>query len=135
MPAILKPTNMPKIISVQLDDKKIEVRKLPILRYAEMLKAVKELPKHLSGMDMQNTGVDKIFEQLPYLIAVALPDIINIISIATDLEKDEIEQLGLDEVTSLAVAIAEVNNYQGVFDKVKKALAHPSLKTLPKKTS
>lgn len=118
---------MKKSIIVKLEEKELEVKKLPIIRYAEMLKAIKELPQHLGKLDLQKLDVEELIKQLPYLVGVALPDVIGILTIATDLEKEEVEQLGLDEITDVVVAVAEVNNYRNVFDKVKKALAQPEL--------
>lgn len=118
---------MKKTIIVKLENKELEVKKLPIIRYAEMLKAIKELPQHLGKLDLQKLDVEELIKQLPYLVGVALPDVIGILTIATDLEKEEVEQLGLDEITDVVVAVAEVNNYRNVFDKVKKALAQPEL--------
>lgn len=111
---------------VKLDERTVTVKKLPLGRYAELLKAVKELPKHIQGLDsLDNT---QIMAKLPELIAGAFPDFIKIITIATDLEEKEVEQLGLDEATRLVLAISEVNNYQEVYKNIKKALARPESK-------
>ena len=111
---------MKKII-VKLENKTIEVSKLPLGKYAELLDALEELPKSVSGLD--NLTNEAIFAQLPKLIAKSLPDFINIIHIATDMEKEEVEQLGLDEVIDIIMALVEVNNYGKIFETVKKALS------------
>lgn len=107
-----------KSIKVKLENKTIEVKKLPIGKYIELLKQVEELPKHLS--ELENLSNDVILQKLPFLFSVALPDIIRILSVATDLPKEEIEEAGFDEVADLILAVIEVNNYQGVFEKIKK---------------
>lgn len=112
-----------KTQTVKLDNQTIEVAKLPIGKYAELLKAIKELPKHVKGLE--NKPNDEIFAMLPNIIGEALPDFIEILTIATSLKKDEIEQMGLDEVTRVTLAIIEVNNYREVFDNIKKATARP----------
>lgn len=119
---------MKKTKTIQLESKTIEISKLPIIKYAELLKLVKELPKYLKDMD-QKSGAD-IIEQIPLLIGVALPDVINIIVCACDdqVTREEVEQMGLDEVTDIAVAIVEVNNYAKVFDRIKKAMAQQTPK-------
>lgn len=112
-----------KSIIVKIDTGEIEVAKLPIGKYAELLKAVKELPKHVKGLDKKTN--DEVFAQLPTLIGEALPDFIDILTIATPLKKEQIEAMGLDEVTRVVVAIVEVNNFREVYDNIKKAMARP----------
>jgi hypothetical protein len=109
--------------TVKLDNQTIEVAKLPIGKYAELLKALKELPKHVKGLE--NKPNDEIFAMLPNLIGEALPDFIEILTIATPLKKEEVEEMGLDEVTRVVVAIVEVNNFKEVFDNIKKVTARP----------
>lgn len=108
---------------VTLDIGTVEVAKLPIGKYAELLKAIKELTKHIKGLE--NKTNDEIFAQLPALISEALPDFIAILTIATPLKAEQIEAMGLDEVTRVVLAIVEVNNYREVFDNIKKATARP----------
>lgn len=112
-----------KTQTVQLDNKSIAVAKLPIGKYAELLKSLKELPKHVKGL--QGKPNDEILEMLPNLIGEALPDFIEILTIATPLKKEEVEQMGLDEVTRVILAVIEVNNFKEVFDNIKKATARP----------
>lgn len=112
-----------KTQTVKLDNKTIEIAKLPLGKYAELLKAIKELPKHVKGLE--NKPNDEIFALLPNLIGEALPDVIEILTIATPLKKDEVEQMGLDEVTRVVIAIVEVNNFKEVFENIKKVTARP----------
>lgn len=114
-----------KTQTVKLDNKSIEVAKLPIGKYAELLKALKELPKHVKGLE--NKQNDEIFALLPNIIGEALPDVIEILTIATPLKKEEVEQMGLDEVTRVIIAIVEVNNFREVFENIKKATARPQV--------
>ena len=97
---------------------------MPLGKYADLLKALKELPKHLQ--EFQGIDKDKMIEVLPQLIGTSLPDVINILTIATPLSKDEAENLGIDELTDIVLAIIEVNNYQDVYQKIKKAMARPT---------
>lgn len=110
-----------KTQTVKLDNGAIEVAKLPIGKYAELLKAIKELPKHVKGFE--NKPNDEIFAMLPNVIGEALPDFIEILTIATPLKKEDVEQMGLDEVTRVVVAIVEVNNFREVYDNIKKVTA------------
>ena len=113
-----------KEIEVKLDDRTVVVKKLPLGRYAELLKALKKLPENLGGLDKMKE--DEIFRKLPTLIAGALPDCIDMLAIATPLTVDELNTLGLDEAVELFLAVIKVNNYQDIYGKVKKALAQPA---------
>ncbi len=115
---------MRKTIEVQLEKKVLKVSTLPIGKYALLLKQIKELPKHLSDIDTVN--MDQLIQKIPFLIATALPDVIGIVVVATDLEQKEAENCSLEEITDIVIAIVDVNNFIGIFEKAKKALALPS---------
>ena len=115
-----------KTITIKLDDQEVEVKKLPIGEYAEIFKAVKQLPKHFRTLE--NLTNDKIIEILPEIIGDCLPDVIGILSEATKMPGEEIEKLGLDEITKLVVGIFEVNNYSEIYKLLKKVTAHPAVK-------
>lgn len=122
---------MKKIITVQLDEQTIEVKKLPIGEYADLLRSIKKLPAHFK--DVTNLEVSTIIEKLPEIAGNSLPDLLGIISVATKMTVEEIEPLGLDEIAKLIMAIYEVNNYAEVYKLIKKGLAHPALKEITNK--
>lgn len=124
------PISYMKTIKIKLDDRTIEISKLPLGRYAELLKSIREIPNHVSGLS--GLGNDEIFKRLPLIISECLPDVINIITIATNLKAEEIEAMGLDEVTRVIMGIIEVNNYKEVADLIKKALARPEIQQAAK---
>jgi hypothetical protein len=119
---------MKKSQKVILDNRTVEVSKLPLGKYAELLKALKELPKKVPELSKMPTN--EIIAKLPALIGDCLPDIINILNIATDLKVEEINELGLDETTRLVMAIVEVNNFGEVFENIKKVMSLPQTKKL-----
>ncbi|MFA5768366.1 MAG: hypothetical protein WC871_02360 [Bacteroidales bacterium] len=112
---------MKKHVIVEIDGKKITVEKLALGKYAELLKAIKELPKHINRFQGMESA--KVIEILPELIGESLPDFLRILAIATPLEAEEINELGLDDAVKLVLAVVEVNNYQEVYQLAKKALA------------
>lgn len=112
-----------KTIKIKLDDRSIEVSKLAIGRYTELLKALKEIPKKIVGMG--KVTADQILEALPTLLGESLPEAINVLTIATPLTSEELNQLGLDEIVRLCLGVYEVNNYKDVYEQVKKATAQP----------
>ena len=64
---------MKKNITVQLDEKTVEVKKLPIGEYADLLKAVKKLPLHFKDITILKSDV--IIEKLPEIAGDSLPDL------------------------------------------------------------
>lgn len=112
-----------KKITVQLDDKKIEVLKLPLGRYAELMRVLQNLPTKLKGVNI--TTNEQFLAQLPTLIADNIPEVIDILHIATDLPKEEIEALGLFDVVKIVMAVIEVNQYKDVYAQIKKVTARP----------
>ena len=112
-----------KTIKIKLDNKTIEISKLAIGKYAELLKALKEIPKKIAGMDKATP--DQILEMLPNIISDSLPEAINILTIATPLTSEELYGLGLDEIVRVCLAVYEVNNYKDIFEQVKKVTAQP----------
>lgn len=111
-----------KTLNVKLDDRSVDIPKLPIGEYAELLKAIKQLPKHFRTIE--NLDKDKIIENLPTILGDCLPDVIGVLSIATRLPKEEIEQMGLDEISKLVAGVFEVNNFAGVYELLKKVTTH-----------
>jgi len=112
-----------KTKKIILENKEIEISKLPLGKYSELLLALEELPKQLSGVD--GKSAEDFLAELPKIIGNSLPDVIKILTIATPLKEEEIKELGLDEVIEIILAIFEVNNYQSVFDNIKKLTARP----------
>lgn len=113
-----------KNIKIKLDYSEVEISKLALGKYSELLKAIKRLPK--SVMSLNGKTNDEIFDLIPSLIGESLPDVIDLLTIATPLSKEEIENLGLDEVVRIVIAVIEVNNYQDVFNSLKKVIARPA---------
>lgn len=116
-----------KTITVNLEDREVEVSKLPIGEYADLLKAIKNLPKHFNNLE--NLKIDDIVLMLPEIAGDSMPDLINIVAIATKLPADEVGKMGLDEIIKLVEAVYQVNNFAGVIEVLKKALAHPAVKS------
>jgi hypothetical protein len=121
-----------KTLNVKLDSKTITISKLPLGKYAELLKALKDMPEHLQGLN--NLESKNILDVLPTMLTQSFPDLLKVLSITTPLTPEEIEGLGLDEVVKVVQAVIEVNNYQEVWTTVKKALAQyqqaPETKTI-----
>lgn len=106
--------------------KEIEVEKLPLGKYADLLKALKRFPQKAQGLSTLDNNA--IIQMLPELIGDALPDFIAMLEIATPLTKEEIEKLDFYETTQLTLAVFEVNKYKEAYELIKKSLARSPLK-------
>ena len=118
-------------IKVQLDDKEVEVGKLPIGEYANLIKAIKKLPQHL--VKIENLSKAKIIALLPDLAADALPDLIGIVAAGVKLPPEEVAQLGLHEIIKLVEAFLTANKFDEISESVKKIFAHPTVRQYTQK--
>lgn len=118
-----------RIITLKFEGKSVEIKKLPLGRYVDLIKAIKLLPKHLP--ELSGLAFDEVLKKLPGLVEDAYPDFIDILMIATPLTKEDLESdwFGLGEAVDAILAVVEVNNYQEIFDKIKKATAHQDVTT------
>ena len=87
--------SLPKTIVVQLDSGPVDVKKLPLGKYALLLQELQKLPEILEKLTSFES--DEILQQLPSMLATSWSDIIGIMSIATGVDKKELEEdIGLD---------------------------------------
>lgn len=121
-------------IKIENLDKEVTIKKLPLGKYAELIKSIdKELPdlfKQFEGLDLDDN--EGMLKALPEIITGALPQFAKILSIATYYRNDDRklvlqltaedieEEVGLDEAMDILVAAWEVNNLKKLADKAKK---------------
>lgn len=110
-----------KTQTVKLETKELVVKQLPLKKYAKLIGAFEKLPAQLSGLE--NLSNDDILPKLPQLIAKSFPDVVNVFVVATELTREEVDELSLDEAIDVFIAIIEVNKYKEVFDKLKKVFS------------
>lgn len=107
--------------TVKLETKTLEISKLPLGKYADLLKAIKKLPTQIG--DVTNLNNDEIIAKLPFMMGEAMPDFIEIIKIGANLTEEEAQALSLDEAVEIVIAIAKVNKFADLWEKAKKAIA------------
>ena len=105
------------------NDKNIKIAKLPLKKYVDLLKGLQELPKHLSSLS--GVSNEEILVKLPMILADAMPDVVRVLSIATDLTDEEIYELPLDEVVEVFMAVIEENKFAQIYERLKKVTARP----------
>lgn len=123
-------------MKVKLDSETIEITKLPIGRYDQFLKVIKEILSKAGVLsDLTNLTNEEFLGKLPEIIAENLPQVIKIIQIGTGMPEDKIAALGLNECIDVVMAIFEVNKYSEVYEKIKKATARLPKQNLPTKVT
>lgn len=108
--------------TIKLDIGTIKVQKLPLKKYSELLKMLQTIPTKLVGLKSAETT--EIIRNLPLIVAESLPEVINILCFASSLtpEQAEDERFGLDDAVQIVIAILEVNNYTGIYERLKKGV-------------
>lgn len=98
---------------LNINEKEYIVEKLPIGRFAELLKGINQLPKVLEGLD--GVDNDKILSILPTLIADSLDDFIHVVAVGLQTNDKEVaETFGLGDMIESLTAIYEVNELKKV---------------------
>ena len=122
-----------KSITVKINDKTVVIKKLPLGRFAKVLAALDKLPGYLSSFD--ELSVEKIILELPEMISGAFPELLEVLSIASGVPREELdEEYGLDDVTFLLKGIFEVNNFDLVIKNIKGLLPKkPKVAPTPEK--
>lgn len=112
-----------KTLKVELDTQTVELSKLPLRGYADLLNALEKLPQELNKLD--NASNDEVLNILPKVIANSLDEVIKVLTIATPLDEDAVGKLAIDEVIKLLQGVITVNKYAEVYEDVKKLFARP----------
>lgn len=118
---------LPKTVIVELGEEKVEIQKLPLGKYAQLMLALKNMPtsvmKDLQAIDTNDE--DGTIQAIFGLFGQSWGQILEIIAIGSGIEKDRIENdptIGLDGGVALFLAIYEVNNLEKVVTQVKNAI-------------
>lgn len=107
--------------TITINGKDIVLKKLPLGKYAAILKAMKKLPEKLGKFgEISN---EKVIALLPSMISDSLPELLQILSIASDIPVKELEDdYGLDDVTLLLQGIFDVNDFALVKKNIQNLL-------------
>jgi hypothetical protein len=99
-----------KTTTIEINGESFVIRKLALGKYAAILKAMKALPQKIN--EFGATSNDKIIASLPAMMSDSFPELLEILSIATDIPTEKLEnEFGLDDITVVIKAIFEVNNF------------------------
>jgi hypothetical protein len=96
-------------VIISINGEEHSIKKMPLGKIAEVFQALEQLPKQFEDFDKLST--DTLVEKLPEMISTALPELTKILSIASGIEQEELqERAGLDEITDLVIAVLDVNS-------------------------
>jgi len=131
------PRSVPVVIHVGTENERtVNVEKLPLGRAAALGLAFRGTPAKLQQLQ-EHEGLRELFSQqgvedmpltelavrmvefLPDILAVAADVVIDILAVGTGLEREELEQVGLDEAAELLAAVISVNNIGAIQKNLK----------------
>lgn len=118
---------------ITLGKETYQIKKMPLRKYALFLEVIDNLPeevkKDIANADLQDN--DKFFASLPRLLAKAFPQMVKVLSVASDVPEDKLmDEYGLAEAAIILRAVVEVNDFLAVknalvaaFQGIKQATA------------
>ncbi len=94
-----------------------QIKKMPLRKYAAFLDVLDQLPdevkKEFSGADTVSN--DQFFASLPRILSKAFPQIVKLLSVATDVPEEKLmDEYGLAEAALLIKTVFEVNDFLAV---------------------
>jgi hypothetical protein len=101
--------------------KKFEIKVIPIVKYPDLLRKIKILPKYFNEISGKKN--DEIIEMAPEIIANCLPDVLAIFAEATNTTVPELEQLGFTDLVDIFIEVVKVNRFDEAIAKLKKGFA------------
>lgn len=113
----LKKVKEVTIVNTEGEEKIFKIKKMPLGRYAEAIEELERIPG-LVGQ-FTNMETEEVFKQLPKIISTSWMDIVGLLSVATKIDKEFLEEeVDLDEGIDLVQAVIEVNNFFGLGRKL-----------------
>lgn len=114
---------------VKIENKEIEITKLPIGKYPEIIRLGKDIFSYFSKFDKIDNAT--VVAELPDLIEKNIPAFVKLLSIATPLTEEELQKQGLFEFVELTMAVIEINKYVDIYNRIKKVSARPEQTAIP----
>lgn len=94
-----------------------QIKKMPLRKYAAFLDVLDQLPAEVksefAGAD--SVSNDQFFASLPRILSKAFPQVVKMLSIATDVPEEKLmDEYGLAEAAILVKAVFQVNDFLSV---------------------
>jgi hypothetical protein len=111
--------SLPRSKEVEINEEIVKVNKLGMLKWADVARKFDNF-LGLIFDEFDNMTEQNWIERFPKFVADNIPVLIDILEIATPVERKELEEtVGIDEFLELCLAVVEVNNLLKAVDKVK----------------
>jgi hypothetical protein len=108
---------------IKLNDEQYEIKKMPIRKFANLMRALDELPKKLQNQfsldELENLSSEALLLKIPSLIGEFQDELFNLVSIASGIKKETIEELSFEEFLDVIMVVFEINNIGVIVDKLK----------------
>ena len=115
-------------MKLKIQNKEIEIKVIPIIKYPDLLKKIKILPKYFNEISGK-TNVE-VIEMAPEIIANCLPDVLAVFSEATGVSEEELSNSGLTDLVDIFIAVVKVNRFDEAIAKLKKGFTQNREKTI-----
>lgn len=121
--------NSENTITVPTEFGDVVVKKMALSDYAELLRALDQLPKKIGEIigndkiDFKNMETSEILTFLPTILADSWSDIVALIAVPTDQDAAMLGRLDGPDAVDVIVAIFELNDFARIVASVKKLLA------------
>lgn len=116
-------------ITVSTEFGAVVVHKMPLSDYAELLRALSNLPEKLGKLldgettDIKSMDTGEILKQLPGILADSWSDIGALLAVPTDKDEAFLMQLDGADAVDVLDAILELNDFGRIANAVKKMAA------------
>lgn len=127
-------------ISVDTELGVVNVHKMPLRDYAELLRALKNLPSVIAKFTNDERDVTKLkdietFELIRDLLMESWDDLLELISVPTDKDADFLGKLDGPDAIDVIDAIIELNDIPRIIAAIKKIAARAQKMQKPKAQS
>lgn len=101
--------------------------------YAQVFDKLQNLPALIGGLNLESSA--SMLAALPKLVATALPEVMDVLAVATRTSKEEIDEK-MEPKTAIKClkAMLEINDFLGVWEEINVSLPKNVKDKMPKKT-
>lgn len=119
--------SLPKSVTVD----GFTIYKLKMSEYAQVFDKLQKVPELIGGLDLESPNA--MLAALPKLVSVALPEVMEVLAIATRKSVEEIDET-MEPKTAIKClkAMLEINDFLGVWEEVSRAIPRGVRKTAKK---
>lgn len=118
--------HMQKSKTITINEKEVEIKKIPIGKFADLMMVIDKLPNTVMDIlsqdgvkDINNLSNAEMLGKIPKLLAKSQDEVFNLVSVASGVPKKEFKEMDPEEFLDVLETLIEVNNIQTLIDRVK----------------